>query len=129
LTTCFRFGDGYTVTTHLSGDQPDIVPVQQFMAETFGNCELREHHQNTLHYQLPATDVTLAQIFSRMEHTRARFSIEDYAVTQTTLDQVQRVLSCPVEIPNVNTSVLSLVPQLSSSQHNTVRSHSSSASY
>jgi len=87
-----RFGDGYTVTIHLSGEQPDIVPVQQFMAETFANSQLREHHQNVLHYQLPATDVTLAQIFSRMEQARALFSVEDYAVSQTTLDQVQHVI-------------------------------------
>ena len=69
------------------------MPMQQFMAETFSNSQLREHHQNVLHYQLPATNVTLAQIFSRMEQARSLFSVEDYAVSQTTLDQVQHMLS------------------------------------
>jgi len=76
------------MTIRLSGERPDIVPIQQFMAETFGNAQLREHHQNVLHYQLPASNVTLAQIFSHMERARTQFNIEDYAVSQTTLDQV-----------------------------------------
>jgi len=83
-----RFGDGYTVTIRLSGEQPDVLPLQRFMANTFVDSQLREHHQNVLHYQLPTTNVTLAQIFSRMEHARALFNVEDYAVSQTTLDQV-----------------------------------------
>jgi len=84
-----RFGDGYTVTIRVSGgDQLDVTPLQLFMAETFINSELREHHHNMLHYQLPTSDVTLAQIFSRMEQARHLFSVEDYAVSQTTLDQV-----------------------------------------
>ena len=84
-----RFGDGYTVTIRLGGERPNAMPLQQFMSETFGSSQLREHHQNVLHYQLPATsDVTLAQIFSRMEQTRTLFGVEDYAVSQTTLDQV-----------------------------------------
>jgi len=89
-----RFGDGYTVTIRLSGERPDSSHLQRFMADTFSNSQLREHHQNVLHYQLPTANVTLAQIFSHMEHARALFSIEDYAVSQTTLDQVQRVYLC-----------------------------------
>jgi len=84
-----RFGDGYTVTVRLSGERPDVSLLQQFMANTFSNAQLREHHQNVLHYQLPTTNTTLAKIFSHMEHARALFDIEDYAVSQTTLDQVQ----------------------------------------
>jgi len=72
----------------LRGEQPDALQLQQFMADTFRNSELREHHQNVLHYQLSTTDMTLAQIFSRMEEARALFSVEDYSVSQTTLDQV-----------------------------------------
>ena len=87
----FRFGDGYTVTIRLSGERPDSALLQHFMADTFSNSQLREHHQNVLHYQLPTTNVTLAQIFSHMEHARALFNIEDYAVSQTTLDQVHCV--------------------------------------
>lgn len=84
----FRFGDGYTVTIRLSGEGLDVVQLQQYMSDTFSQSELRERHQNVLHYQLPATGMTLAQIFSRMEQARAQFSVEDYAVSQTTLDQV-----------------------------------------
>ena len=62
------------------------------MADTFSNSELREHHQNVLHYQLPATSMTLAQIFSHMEQARVLFNVEDYAVSQTTLDQVADVV-------------------------------------
>ena len=81
------------MTIHLNGDRPEVDPVQQYMAETFSDSQLREHHQNVLHYQLPATNVTLAQIFSCMEVARTLFSIEDYAVSQTTLDQVRHTSS------------------------------------
>jgi hypothetical protein len=83
-----RFGEGYTVTLWVGGDQPEMGPLKDFIDRTFVGAVLREQHQNVLHYQLTATGVTLAQIFHHLESARTRYGIEDYSVSQTTLDQV-----------------------------------------
>jgi len=88
----------------MSSDGADVTLLQQFMADTFRNSELSEHHQNVLHYQLPAASMTLAQIFSHMEQARALFNIEDYAVSQTTLDQV---ICCTYQMQSFIVNMLS----------------------
>ena len=41
-----------------------------------------------LQYQLRSEQVPLASVFGTMEKARHRLNIEDYSVSQTTLDQV-----------------------------------------
>ncbi|XP_064201003.1 phospholipid-transporting ATPase ABCA1-like isoform X1 [Anguilla rostrata] len=83
-----RFGEGYTVIVRVGGSPPALVPVETFMTEMFPGCVLKEKHHNTLQYQLPATEGALASIFSQFTTHQERLAIEDYSVSQTTLDQV-----------------------------------------
>ena len=54
---------------------------------SFFPCQ--EEHFTTLIYQLPASDGHgLSQVFETMEVGRASLEIEDYSVSQTTLDDV-----------------------------------------
>lgn len=41
-----------------------------------------------LEYQIPTTNLSLSQVFQKLEILRKTDTIEDYSVTQTTLDQV-----------------------------------------
>ena len=41
-----------------------------------------------LEYQIPTEDLNLSQVFHKLEILRKTGSIEDYSVSQTTLDQV-----------------------------------------
>ena len=41
-----------------------------------------------LEYQVPTENLLLSQVFHKLELLRKTNSIEDYSVTQTTLDQV-----------------------------------------
>ncbi|XP_033737988.1 phospholipid-transporting ATPase ABCA1-like [Pecten maximus] len=82
-----RFGDGYIVVVRIAGDQPDLDVVDVFIQETFPSANLRERHHNMLQYQL-GSDVPLSHIFSEIEAVKEGFNIEDYSVSQTTLDQV-----------------------------------------
>ena len=84
----FRFGDGYTVIIRVSGEFPDMDPVMQYIESHFPGAILKERHHNMLQYQL-GSDIKLSALFGQIEAVRDRLSIEDYSVSQTTLDQVK----------------------------------------
>uniref|UniRef100_M3ZRP8 P-type phospholipid transporter n=1 Tax=Xiphophorus maculatus TaxID=8083 RepID=M3ZRP8_XIPMA len=83
-----RFGDGYTVIVRVGGSPPALKPVEDFVQLTFPDSVLKEKHHNTLQYQLPYTQGALASIFSHFTSNQHRLGVEDYSVSQTTLDQV-----------------------------------------
>lgn len=84
-----RFGDGYTVVLRVGGCPVALQPVEDFVQETFAGGVLKEKHHNTLQYQLPSTQGALANIFHQLAKHQRRLAIEDYSVSQTTLDQVR----------------------------------------
>ncbi|XP_075999903.1 phospholipid-transporting ATPase ABCA1 [Genypterus blacodes] len=83
-----RFGDGYTVIVKVGGSPPALQPVEDFVQQSFPGSILKEKHHNTLQYQLPHTEGALASIFSQFTCHQQRLCVEDYSVSQTTLDQV-----------------------------------------
>ncbi|XP_076463176.1 phospholipid-transporting ATPase ABCA1-like isoform X2 [Babylonia areolata] len=83
-----RFGDGYTIILRVGGENPAMGAVKAFITQHFSQALLREQHHNMLQYQLPSQGLSLAQLFSTMEQAKAQFDVEDYSVSQTTLDQV-----------------------------------------
>ncbi|XP_070785696.1 phospholipid-transporting ATPase ABCA1-like [Enoplosus armatus] len=83
-----RFGDGYTVIVRVGGSPPALTPVEDFVQQTFPGSVLKEKHHNTLQYQLPYTQGALASIFSQFTIHQQSLGVEDYSVSQTTLDQV-----------------------------------------
>ncbi|KAL4006708.1 leucine-rich repeat-containing protein 16 [Sarotherodon galilaeus] len=83
-----RFGDGYTVIVRVGGSPPALKPVEDFVQKTFPGSVLKEKHHNTLQYQFPYAQGALANIFSQFTRHQRRLCVEDYSVSQTTLDQV-----------------------------------------
>lgn len=75
------------------GLSPDLEPVESFMEGSFPGCVQREKHYNTLQYKIAST--SLARIFQLVVANKDRLSIEDYSVSQTTLDQVSSSLPPP----------------------------------
>lgn len=86
-----RFGDGYIVTMKIkaakAGVSPELEPAESFMESSFPGCIQREKHHNTLQYEIASS--SLARIFQLVVANKDRLSIEDYSVSQTTLDQVR----------------------------------------
>ncbi|XP_069013979.1 retinal-specific phospholipid-transporting ATPase ABCA4-like [Embiotoca jacksoni] len=86
----YKFGDGYVVTMKIkaakAGLSPELEPVESFMESSFPGCIQREKHYNTLQYEIASS--SLARIFQLVVASKDRLSIEDYSVSQTTLDQV-----------------------------------------
>ena len=85
-----RFGDGYTIILRVAGPDPDLLPVMKFIESELSGSTLKEKHRNMLQYQLPSSLTSLAHIFSILAKNKETLRIEDYSVTQTTLDQVRR---------------------------------------
>uniref|UniRef100_A0A7N6FL20 P-type phospholipid transporter n=1 Tax=Anabas testudineus TaxID=64144 RepID=A0A7N6FL20_ANATE len=86
----YKFGDGYVVTMKIRaakpGCSPDLNPAEAFMESTFPGCIQREKHYNTLQYKISSS--SLARIFQMVIANKDKLNIEDYSVSQTTLDQV-----------------------------------------
>ncbi|KAG9470406.1 hypothetical protein GDO78_017820 [Eleutherodactylus coqui] len=68
-----RFGDGYMITVRMKSSV---------------NVKEVERHHTKVQYQLKSELVSLAQVFSKMEQVVDVLGIEDYSVSQTTLDNV-----------------------------------------
>ncbi|XP_022102575.1 uncharacterized protein LOC110985686 [Acanthaster planci] len=83
-----RHGDGYTLILRISDETLDWSSVMDFVASTFPDAILKERHHNMVRYQLPLETKRLADIFGAVEDNKARLGIQEYSVTQTTLDQV-----------------------------------------
>ncbi|XP_052005252.1 phospholipid-transporting ATPase ABCA1b [Xyrauchen texanus] len=83
-----RFGDGYTIILKVAGPDPDLQPVMKFIESELPGSTLKEKHRNMLQYMLPSSLTSLAHIFSILAKHKEFLRIEDYSVSQTTLDQV-----------------------------------------
>ncbi|XP_045703156.1 retinal-specific phospholipid-transporting ATPase ABCA4 isoform X1 [Phyllostomus hastatus] len=86
----YKFGDGYIVTMKIKSPKddllPDLNPVEQFFQGNFPGSVQRERHYNMLQFQVPSS--SLARIFRLLISHKDSLLIEEYSVTQTTLDQV-----------------------------------------
>ena len=93
-----KFGEGYTLMAkvkHGENEETTAAMLEDFMnfvdAE-FPGSRVKDMHQGIVHYQiLGGTNgggMSWAQLFSTMERAQSRFHLEDYSVSQTTLEQV-----------------------------------------
>ena len=83
-----KFGEGYTLLARVSSNTPDTAPLKQFIESSFPGSVLKDEHQGMVHYHIRDTSITWAQLFGAIERVKLNFNIEDYSVSQTTLEQV-----------------------------------------
>lgn len=62
--------------------------LKEFVQRNFPGAVLIEAHQGTATYQLPREGLMWADVFQTIESHKETLGIEDYSVSQTTLDQV-----------------------------------------
>ncbi|XP_039660213.1 ATP-binding cassette sub-family A member 2 isoform X1 [Perca fluviatilis] len=82
-----RFGDGYMITVRTKSSS-NLKEVVRFFNRNFPEAVLKERHHTKVQYQLKSERISLAQVFSKMEQVVEVLGIEDYSVSQTTLDNV-----------------------------------------
>ncbi|XP_061181930.1 phospholipid-transporting ATPase ABCA3-like isoform X1 [Saccostrea echinata] len=88
-----KFGEGYTLLARIafteSGDAPNLQPFMNFVECKFPGSELKDMHQGMVNYHITRNSgLTLGAIFGILEIAKSEFHIEDYSVSQTTLEQV-----------------------------------------
>lgn len=82
-----RFGAGHTLTLRVPPDQPE--PAIAFIRITFPGAELREVHGSRLRFQLPPGGrCTLTRVFRELAAQGRAHGVEDFSVSQTTLEEV-----------------------------------------
>ena len=62
--------------------------VKQFVATTFQGALLEEEHGGRLKYRLPMEGLSLSRVFGAIEGGKGALAIDDYSVSQSTLEQV-----------------------------------------
>lgn len=74
-----------------AGPGPELGTVQHLMQCSFPGIALQEQHGSTLQYRLPSHACSLAHVFGVLAAHCEHGPIQDYSVSQTTLDQVMAV--------------------------------------
>ena len=83
------YGDGYSLIMQVTGISPDLAPVKRFMEASFKSAELKEAHHGYIRYHMPREGLPpLSQIFTTLEAHRVELKLEDYSVSQTSLDEI-----------------------------------------
>ncbi|KAL1392905.1 hypothetical protein pipiens_012130 [Culex pipiens pipiens] len=88
-----KYTEGFFLTIKLkkcdsASERSKTNLVMEFVEESFDGARLREHYQDYLTYHITKTSLKWSAMFGLMEQAKARFEIEDYALGQTSLEQV-----------------------------------------
>uniref|UniRef100_A0A8C4H0N4 ABC transporter domain-containing protein n=1 Tax=Dicentrarchus labrax TaxID=13489 RepID=A0A8C4H0N4_DICLA len=87
-----KFGSGYTLLAkvHIEIDleDSDLQLFKDFIESTFPGSQLKDEHQGMVHYHLTDKTLTWAQVFGTLEAAKEKYHIEDYCVSQISLEQV-----------------------------------------
>uniref|UniRef100_S4RNN9 ABC transporter domain-containing protein n=1 Tax=Petromyzon marinus TaxID=7757 RepID=S4RNN9_PETMA len=85
-----RFGDGYMITIRTRSTL-HVKEVLRFFSRSFPDAVLKERHHTKVQYQLKSETLSLAAVFTKMEQVLDVLGVEDYSVSQTTLDNDPQV--------------------------------------
>uniref|UniRef100_A0A6I8P991 ATP binding cassette subfamily A member 2 n=1 Tax=Ornithorhynchus anatinus TaxID=9258 RepID=A0A6I8P991_ORNAN len=102
-----RFGDGYMITVRTKSSL-SVKEVVRFVNRNFPEAVLKERHHTKVQYQLKSEHISLAQVFSKMEQVVGVLGIEDYSVSQTTLDNVS-ARGHPTCSKHLNTNIVIII--------------------
>ncbi|KAI1884433.1 hypothetical protein AGOR_G00226350 [Albula goreensis] len=85
-----KFGSGYTLLAKVQSEleEMDLQLFKDFIESTFPGSLLKDEHQGMVHYHLTDKTLTWAQVFGTMEAAKEKYGIEDYCVSQISLEQV-----------------------------------------
>ncbi|XP_034830996.1 phospholipid-transporting ATPase ABCA3 isoform X1 [Maniola hyperantus] len=86
-----KFSQGYTLIVKCkAGPERDtnIENINQYVLENFRDAKIIETYLGISTYYLDDAELPWWRVFHLMEQARDRFSLEDYSVSQTTLEQV-----------------------------------------
>lgn len=85
-----KFGQGYSLIARIADSTNDLLlqDFLRFIEATFPDHEKVDSGNGYVNYHLKNPSIPLAFIFGTLERVKTQYNIEDYSVSQTTLQQV-----------------------------------------
>ncbi|XP_071044386.1 phospholipid-transporting ATPase ABCA3 [Parasteatoda tepidariorum] len=87
-----KFGQGYTLIIKLQKEASDntqsIDLIKSLIVSKLPGAELKDDHQGMLQYHIINPSLRLSQLFKIMEEMKAQFDLEDYLISDTSLEQI-----------------------------------------
>uniref|UniRef100_A0A8B9G513 ATP binding cassette subfamily A member 3 n=1 Tax=Amazona collaria TaxID=241587 RepID=A0A8B9G513_9PSIT len=84
-----KFGSGYTLLAKTrSEEEGELLAFKAFVEKTFSGSVLKHEHQGMVHYHLTNKNLSWAQVFGALEKAKEKYHLEDYSVSQISLEQV-----------------------------------------
>uniref|UniRef100_A0A182M226 ABC transporter domain-containing protein n=1 Tax=Anopheles culicifacies TaxID=139723 RepID=A0A182M226_9DIPT len=88
-----KFSKGFLLTVKVArgsaeAQQKRVAGVKDFVMSRFNGAVLKEEYEDSLTFHIPVTDLKWSQMFGLMEGAKESLEIEDYALGQTSLEQV-----------------------------------------
>lgn len=93
-----KYGQGYTLIAKVRSQEDFVISrnsmeaavqrLRSFIEISFPGSVLKDMHHGLIHYHIQNPKLTWAHIFGTMERAKEDYNIEDYSVSQTTLEQV-----------------------------------------
>ncbi|XP_077618904.1 ATP-binding cassette sub-family A member 17-like [Crocuta crocuta] len=93
-----KFGSGYSLRAKVrsEGRQEVLEEFKAFVNLTFPGSVLEDEHQGMVHYHLPGGGLSWAEVFDFLEQAKKRFMLDDYSVSQVSLEDVFLSFTCPM---------------------------------
>lgn len=83
------YGNGYTLIMKITGSEPNVNSAMDFINSSFPGAILKEQHHGYIVYQLSSENLPpLSAIFDKLEGVRKDLNLEDYSLSQTSLDTI-----------------------------------------
>ncbi|XP_013169431.1 PREDICTED: ATP-binding cassette sub-family A member 3-like isoform X2 [Papilio xuthus] len=89
-----KFSEGFTLTIKMKMDEDGtpnentVVSVKNFINCNFTDPKLMEEYQGLLTYYLPDRSMAWSRMFGVIERAKRELEVEDYSISQTTLEQI-----------------------------------------
>ncbi|KAI1307953.1 Phospholipid-transporting ATPase ABCA3 [Halotydeus destructor] len=84
-----KYGQGYTVIIKIKRDRLDTSQeVQRAVQSSLRGTVLLDAHETVINYHVTDTSVTWSELFENLERIKQTFDLEDYSVSDTTLEQI-----------------------------------------
>jgi len=82
-----RYGGGFKLSLQVARGEDDL-PADRFVCSQIPQAKLMNNLAGTRSYEIPKNEVTLEFVFEIMEGNKERLKITDWAITNTTLEEV-----------------------------------------
>uniref|UniRef100_A0A8C0N4H2 ABC transporter domain-containing protein n=1 Tax=Canis lupus familiaris TaxID=9615 RepID=A0A8C0N4H2_CANLF len=85
-----KFGNVYTLKAKfkIDTDEKTLEDFKKYIATVFPGSELKHENQGILNYYIPSKDNGWGKVFGILEEANKKFHLEDYSISQITLEEV-----------------------------------------